>query len=60
MALVRRPRDARATLTINKDCIVPGCHDGANFSVTKTPAQLNFKTRLANPQKTMKMVKFKD
>ena len=26
--LVRIPRHASDKLTVNKDCIVPGCHDG--------------------------------
>ena len=46
-------------LTANKDCIVTGCLDSMNFSVTKTPA-LNFITRVVNQQKTMKILKYKD
>ena len=59
MALSCQTRHASDKLTANKDCIVPGCLEGVNFSVTKTPA-LNFKTRLVNQQKTVKMLKYED
>ena len=52
-------RFARAGAPLKKDCIVSGYHDDVNFSFTKMPA-VNVKTRLANQQKTTKIIKCKN
>ena len=57
--LVRILRHASDKLTVKEDCIVSGYHDDVNFPATKM-LPVNIKTRLANQQRTTKVIKCKN